>query len=316
MNIRGFAAPLFFAFLTTGSNLGDANAQYQKVPTSLLVGGIVLIAALVLVIVFLYRKKSRLKLRVETQEIELEKSKAYVKALVKESTIEIKERELEIINRLISALEYRDIETANHITRMSNYSRLIAKHLFPPDSAMVGLIYLSAALHDIGKIGISDKILSKPEKLDNEEFNEMKRHTLIGYDILKESVSEVIQLGAVIALSHHERYDGSGYPRGLKGKEIPVAGRIVAVADYFDALISKRVYKDAWSIEKVLNVLRKRQGTYFDPTCVDALFASLEEILEIKDKYPDAGRLLYKDIEIEDEMINHSSLFSEIQKAN
>jgi response regulator RpfG family c-di-GMP phosphodiesterase len=316
MKTMWFTVSFIFAFLAAGNSVGDSSAHYQRISTSLLAIGVVIIAALVAVIVFLYRKKNKLKLKVETQEIELEKKQAYVKTLVNDAIVEIKERELEMINRLISALEYRDIETANHITRMSNYSRLIAKNLFPADSAMVGLIYLSAALHDIGKIGISDNILSKPEKLSNEEFNEMKRHTLIGYDILKESASEVIQLSALIALSHHERFDGKGYPRGLKGKEIPIAGRIVAVADYFDALVSKRVYKDAWSIEKVLEVLKERQGSYFDPICVNAFFDSLEEILEIKDKYPDTHRLSFKDIEIEDEIIDHAFLLSEPQKTN
>lgn len=299
-----FDASLFFSILAAANTTGDTSIPYHQVPAHFLVGGIGLIVALALVIVFLYCKKKKLHQKIEKQEREIKKNQTYLQHLRNETAVEIKERELELLNRLISALGYRDIETANHITRMSNYSRLIAKHMFPDDSPIVGLIFLAAALHDIGKIGISDKILSKPKKLNGEEFHKMKQHPLIGYDILKESSSEVIQLASTIALSHHERYDGYGYPRGLKGEEIPIAGRIVAVADYFDALVSKRVYKDAWSIEKVLDVLKERSGTYFDPVCVAAFFRSLDEILEIKDKYPDLGKSPNKDIENESELAN------------
>ena len=288
--------------------------DYQEVPTYFIAVGVVIIIVLVVVIVFLYRKKSKLHQKLEMQEIGLKKFQENLQDLLDGTTAEIKEREFELLNRLISALEYRDIETANHITRMANYSRLIAKHLFPVDNPMASLIFLAAALHDIGKIGISDKILSKPEKLSEKEFNQMKRHTLIGYDILKDSSSEVIQLAAVIALTHHERHDGSGYPRGLKGEEIPIAGRIVAIADYFDALMSKRVYKDAWSIEKVLETLKERSGKIFDPVCLKAFFKSLDEILKIKDKYPDLGKSIDIDIEIEDELVNDEMILPEKQK--
>jgi response regulator RpfG family c-di-GMP phosphodiesterase len=285
--------------------------DFQEVPIFFLAVGLVIIVLLVLVIVFLYRNKNKLHQKLEMQEIGMKKIQENLQTLLDGTTAEIKEREFELLNRLISALEYRDIETANHITRMANYSRLIAKHLFPVDSPMASLIFLAAALHDIGKIGISDKILSKPEKLSEEEFNQMKRHTLIGYDILKDSSSEVIQLAAVIALTHHERYDGSGYPRGLKGDEIPIAGRIIAVADYFDALMSKRVYKDAWSVEKVLEALKECSGTIFDPVCLEAFFKNLDEILKIKDKYPDMRKSIDRDIEIEDELANNEVILME-----
>lgn len=283
----------------------------QEVPIFFWAVGMVIIVVLVLVSALLYRKKNRLHRRLEMQETGLKKIQENFQDLLDLTTAEIKEREIELLNRLISALEYRDIETANHITRMANYSRLIAQHLFPVDSPMASLIFLAAALHDIGKIGISDKILSKPGKLSVEEFIQMKRHTLVGYDILKDSSSEVIQLAAVIALTHHERYDGSGYPRGLEGEEIPIAGRIVTVADYFDALMSKRVYKKAWSIEKVLETLKERSGKVFDPACLEAFFKSLEEILQIKDKYPDLGKSIDREIEIEDEWTNNEMIFPE-----
>ena len=285
--------------------------DFQEVPIFFLAVGVIIIVLLVMVVVSLYRHKKKLHHKLEMQEIGLQKIQENLQTLLDGTTAEIKEREFELLNRLISALEYRDIETANHITRMANYSRLIAKHLFPVDSPMASLIFLAAALHDIGKIGISDKILSKPEKLSEEEFNQMKRHTLIGYDILKDSSSDVIQLAAVIALTHHERYDGSGYPRGLKGDEIPIAGRIVAVADYFDALMSKRVYKDAWSIEKVLEALKDRSGKIFDPVCLQAFFKNLDEILKIKDKYPDMRKSIDRDIEIEDDLANNGVILTE-----
>jgi response regulator RpfG family c-di-GMP phosphodiesterase len=285
--------------------------DYHEVPIYFLAVGVVIVVVLVLVIVFLYRNKNKLHQKLEIQKIEMKKFQENLQSILDGTTAEIKEREFELLNRLISALEYRDIETANHITRMANYSRLIAKHLFPVDSPMASLIFLAAALHDIGKIGISDKILSKPEKLSEEEFNQMKRHTLIGYDILKDSSSDVIQLAAVIALTHHERHDGSGYPRGLKGEEIPIAGRIVAIADYFDALMSKRVYKDAWSIEKVLEALKERSGKIFDPVCLENFFKNLDEILQIKEKYPDLRKSIDKDIEIEDELENNKVILPE-----
>lgn len=288
--------------------------NYHEVSIYYLAVGAVIIVVLVLMVAFLYRKKNRLHQTLEMQEIGLKKFQEYLQELLDGTTAEIKEREFELLNRLTSALEYRDIETANHITRMANYSRLIAKHLFPVDSPMPSLIFLASALHDIGKIGISDNILSKPGKLSEEEFMQMKRHTLIGYDILKDSSSVVIQLAAVIALTHHERHDGSGYPRRLAGREIPIAGRIVAIADYFDALMSKRVYKEAWSIERVLETLKKRSGKTFDPACLEAFFKSLDEILEIKDKYPDLGRPIDRDIEIEDELVNNEMILPEEAK--
>jgi len=292
-----------FGFLlsTLGNIILENNMDDYQIYKYFFVTGFIFIVGLVLVIVFLYHKKNKLDKKVETQKIELKKIQSHLQNLENEATIETRGREFEMLDRLTSALEYRDIETANHFTRMSNYSRLIAKHLFAEDSPKPSLIFLAAALHDIGKIGISDCILSKPGKLDKDEYSQMKRHTLIGYDILKESSSDVIRLAAMIALTHHERYDGSGYPRGLKGNEIPIEGRIVAVADYFDALVSKRVYKDAWSIERVLEILKEHRGTRFDPICIDAFFKSLDEILEIKDKYPDGHELSSRNLVIDQE---------------
>jgi len=136
-------------------------------------------------------------------------------------------------------------------------------------------------------MGIADQILLKPGRLTPEEFEEMKRHPLIGYDILKDSASSVVQVGAVIALAHHEKFDGSGYPHGLAGEAIPLEGRIVAVADVFDALTSARPYKKAWPVEQALDLLREGRGAHFDPRCVDAFLSALDEVESIRLRFQD-----------------------------
>lgn len=248
---------------------------------------LVLIITLSVIAALLFRSRFILKRQLGEQQLNLESCRSRLDKVESLANIDSAEREFETINRLVAAIEHRDIETANHIVRMAHYSRLIAKNLFEPDSAMVGLIFLAAPMHDVGKIGISDKILGKPHRLDHFEYTEMKRHTLIGHDILKGSSSPVIQLGAVIALTHHEHYDGSGYPRGLKEQEIPVAGRIVAVADHFDALVSHRVYKKAWPLERAVQEIRNASGKRFDPLCVEAFLNCLDEILKVREQYLD-----------------------------
>ena len=142
-------------------------------------------------------------------------------------------------------------------------------------------------MHDIGKIGIKDDILLKPGKLTPEEFMIMKEHTLIGYEILKDSPSKFLKMGAVIALGHHEKFDGSGYPHGRKGDEIPKVARIVAVADVYDALVSERPYKHAWSIQTALDYMTKQRGIHFDPECFDAFKKQIDTILKIQNMLPD-----------------------------
>jgi two-component system, response regulator RpfG len=187
---------------------------------------------------------------------------------VKEATQKILDREHETIFRLAKAGEYRDTETGNHILRMSKYSRLIAEGL-GLDRERCDLIEMASPMHDIGKIGIPDNILLKPGRLSVEEFEIMKTHTTIGFGILKDSPSKFIRLGAEIALGHHEKFDGSGYPNQLKAKEIPLESRIVAVADAYDALTSDRPYKSAWSTEDSLEYLVANKGKLYDPDCVD-----------------------------------------------
>lgn len=194
---------------------------------------------------------------------------------------EVEQREHEMLYRLAKALEYRDLGTGNHLLRMSHYSEVIAEGLGMSDED-VRTLTLAAPLHDIGKIGIPDAILLKRGKLTEAEFDVMRRHPLMGYEILRDSRSRFLQVGAQIALRHHERWDGSGYPDGLKGEEIPLAARIVTVADVFDALTSERPYKAAWSIEESYDYLLAHRGTLFDPACVDVMEDQRERILEIQ----------------------------------
>jgi putative two-component system response regulator len=202
------------------------------------------------------------------------------------ATLTIVERERETIFRLSRAAEYRDPETGSHIMRMANYSRLIATALGTAVEDQQ-LIFEAAPMHDIGKVGIPDMILLKPGRLTPEEFEVMKRHATIGHEILQGSTSPKLNAAAAIALAHHEKWDGSGYPHGLAGNDIPFHGRIVAVADVFDALTSERPYKKAWEMEKAADFLRSQAGSHFDPACVDAFFRSWDEVQEIHDRYRD-----------------------------
>jgi GAF domain-containing protein len=188
------------------------------------------------------------------------------------------------IRRLSSAAEYRDPETANHLTRMSHYSRIIAKHL-NLSPALQELIFDASPMHDVGKLGIPDAILLKPGKFTPEERQVMMQHPQIGAEILSNSDSELLRMSAKIALSHHEKFDGTGYPFGLKGADIPIEGRIVALADVFDALASPRVYKKAWPIPVVLQHVQDNTGSHFDPMVVAAFFAGLDEVMAIHCSY-------------------------------
>ena len=206
---------------------------------------------------------------------------------VAKATAEISSRERETLLCLGRAAEHRDPETHEHIMRMSNYSAVIGRHL-GLSADETELLLLSSPLHDIGKIGTPDHILLKPGRLTPEEFEIMKMHTVIGGKILEHSASPILQSGALIAMSHHEKFDGSGYPYGRKGKEIPLFGRIVAVADVFDALTSERPYKKAWDLDRATGLIRESRGGHFDPDVVDAFFEVFDEIIDIKARYRDA----------------------------
>jgi len=196
-----------------------------------------------------------------------------------------KQTEYEISIRLGRASEFRDLETGGHIKRMSLYSQLLAQ-LYGLDEEESDLVLYAAPLHDIGKVGIPDKILLKPGRFEPHEFEEMKKHAEIGAKILEGAEKfPVIHAGKIIALQHHEKYDGSGYPSGIKGRDIHLYARIITIADVFDALSSKRCYKEAMNLEKVLGIMKKDTGSHFDPELMELFFNNLDKFLEIKEKY-------------------------------
>jgi HD superfamily phosphodiesterase len=197
---------------------------------------------------------------------------------------ELKKAQEEIVMRLSIAAEFRDRTTYNHLIRMSLYSYLIAKEM-GFDEEWCEKLKLAAPMHDIGKLGIKDTILLKPAKLTDEEFEEMKKHTIYGYEILKDSTIDILKMASNIALCHHEKYDGTGYPRGLKGEEIPIEARIVAVADVFDALTSRRPYKEPYEIDRAVEIIEKDSGKHFDPKVVQAFKRALPEMIKILKKY-------------------------------
>ncbi len=203
-----------------------------------------------------------------------------LEAEVRKATEYISERELETLTVLGRVSEYKDEETGAHISRVAHYSRLLAEAA-GLDTAACDVIFHAAPLHDIGKIGITDRILTKPGALTSAEGSEMRRHPEIGYNMLKDARSAYLQAGALISLTHHEKLDGSGYPKGLRGEEIHIFGRIVALADVFDALYSRRPYKEAWPLEKVMEYLDSQKGKHFDPALVDLLAGHIEEITSI-----------------------------------
>ncbi|QEL64830.1 putative two-component system response regulator [Oryzomicrobium terrae] len=208
---------------------------------------------------------------------------------VAKATAALVAREKETILCLSQAAEYRDPETGAHILRMAHYSRLIARNLGLSEAEQ-DLILEAAPMHDVGKVGTPDFILLKPGRLTEEEFAVMRQHAQKGCDILARSTSPILQKAAEIALTHHEKFDGSGYPNGLAGEAIPLHGRIVAVADVFDALTSSRPYKPAWSLDRARDYLRESAGGHFDPRCVEAFLADWEAVLDIHGRFQDEHR--------------------------
>ncbi len=233
-----------------------------------------------------FRARSKNLLKLRRQQHIIKDRAAWLEKKVTEATREIHTREKETLLRLAKAGEYRDEETGNHVLRMAKYSRLIAEQLSLPEHECE-LIDVAAPMHDIGKIGVSDTILLKPGKLSADEFDSMKDHATIGYEILKDSPSKYLQKGAEIAYGHHEKFDGSGYPQRLAGELIPLSARIVAVADVFDALTSERPYKKAWPIQDALEYLKREQGAHFDPRLVAAFSSKISDVLEICQKFSD-----------------------------
>ncbi|HQC81124.1 MAG TPA: response regulator [Accumulibacter sp.] len=209
---------------------------------------------------------------------------AWLAEEVAKATAKVHAREQELLFRMSRAAEFRDPETGAHIQRMAHFSRLIAEQLGLAGGTQQ-LILKAAPMHDIGKIGIPDSILLKPGRLTPEEFAVMKGHAQLGFELLNGSESAVLQAAALIAYSHHEKFDGSGYPRALAGDAIPLFGRIVAVADVFDALVSERPYKRAWTLDKAFDFLQQGTGSHFDPDCVAAFLRREQEIGVIRESF-------------------------------
>ena len=205
---------------------------------------------------------------------------------VRRAIANVTAREMELVTRLARAAEFRDPETGGHIMRMARYSALIARDL-GTDTQWQELLLHAAPMHDVGKLATPDHILLKPGRLDPEEMAIMRQHAAIGGQILAGSDSPLIRLAEEIAYGHHEKYDGSGYPRGLAGEQIPLSARIVAVADVFDALSSERPYKPAWPLEQARQFLQQNRGSHFCPLCIDAFLGAWDEVLAIRDSLPD-----------------------------
>ena len=197
---------------------------------------------------------------------------------------QLKQAHVDLVHRLGRAAEYKDTDTGEHIARMSQYSKLLALE-FGMGEQQAELLRQAAPMHDVGKIGIPDAILLKPGRLTPDEFNHMKQHAAIGAQILANSSSPLLQLAHKLAIEHHEKWDGSGYPNGLKGEQISVEGRIVAIADVFDALTSKRPYKEAWGVEEALEHMQAQAGKHFDPHLINLFVNKLDAIIAIKNAY-------------------------------
>ncbi len=239
-------------------------------------------------------------LRRRRLEIENQSHREHLEQMVRERTAELRlavtrleaaEQSLrlsqeETVQRLAIAAEFRDNATAQHIRRMSHYSALLARR-YGLSEEHTELIRIASPMHDIGKIGTPDHILLKPGIFTPEEFDAITKHTEMGYRILEGSDSALLRLAATIALTHHEKFDGSGYPKGLAGEAIPLEGRIVSIADAFDALTTKRVYKPAFSADQATDIMRRQRGTHFDAALLDAFFSAMDEVVAIKRQHED-----------------------------
>jgi PAS domain S-box-containing protein len=199
---------------------------------------------------------------------------------------ELRASRQESVERLARVVELRDTETGEHINRMARISGFLGRSM-GLDEAGVDALFAAAPMHDVGKIGIADEILLKPGALTAQERTEMERHTTVGHELLADSHSFVLQMAATIALTHHERWDGTGYPRGLAQKAIPLEGRIAAVADVFDALLSDRPYRPSMSLDEALGIIEKGRGTHFDPEIADRLLAHVHEVVSLRGDAPD-----------------------------
>jgi len=199
---------------------------------------------------------------------------------------DIENTQKEVVYAMGEIAETRSKETGNHVKRVAKYSTLLAS-LYGLDEKEVEILKIASPMHDIGKVAIADNILNKPGKLTDEEFVIMKTHAQLGYEMLKASDKQILKAAAIVANTHHEKYDGSGYPNKIKGENIHIYGRITAIADVFDALGSKRVYKDAWELDRILELFKEQRGIHFDPKLIDLFFNNLDDFLKIRDNYED-----------------------------
>ncbi len=198
----------------------------------------------------------------------------------------IEDTQREVIYAMGEIGETRSKETGNHVKRVAFYSELLAK-LYGLTQEESDLLKMASPMHDIGKVGIADAILNAPRKLTADEFEIMKTHASLGYDMLKSSNKPILQAAAIVANQHHEKYNGTGYPNGLSGEDIHIYGRITAVADVFDALGSHRVYKKAWELEKILELFREQSSKHFDPHLIELFLDNLDDFLVIRDRFKD-----------------------------
>jgi putative two-component system response regulator len=231
--------------------------------------------------------------------LELRKAQVYLQKEVDKATQELQDREHESLIILGTTAEWKDPETGSHIARVARYSQLLAQECGLSDDEQE-VIYFASPFHDMGKVGIKDDILLKQGKLDDDQFEEMKKHSQIGYEILKDSNSKYLKMGATIALTHHEKYDGTGYPNKITGEDIPIYGRIVAIADVFDALTSIRPYKRAWGFDEAMAFLKEQSGRHFDPKLIDIFVANEAKVKEIYTTKPDDAKK-FKDIFIKNQ---------------
>ena len=229
---------------------------------------------------------------------------SYLKQQVTNRTAELRASQQEVVNCLARAADYRDGTTGRHVIRVGLYAEVVARKMGCPEH-VADLLRESAKLHDVGKIGIPDSILLKPGKLDETELQLMRQHCMMGRNIIDQLpegrsseiagiqagnvASPILRLAASVAYSHHEKWDGTGYPLGLKGSEIPIEGRITAIADVFDALSTKRPYKGAFEMTRCFQILEEGRSTHFDPEVLDAFFAAIDEIMQVYEKYSDAA---------------------------
>ncbi|MBF0472152.1 MAG: two-component system response regulator [Nitrospirae bacterium] len=207
--------------------------------------------------------------------------------MVEQRTAELEKTRRQIIRRLGRASEFKDNETGNHVIRMSHYARLIAAAMGKSDE-FVDILFNAAPMHDVGKIGIPDNVLLKPGKLDEEQWKIMRTHPKMGAEIIGTHSDELLKTAQIVSLTHHEKWDGSGYPNQLKGEEIPLMGRIIAIADVFDALTSDRPYKRAWTIEDAVRIIEEGAGTHFDPGLIAPFKSVLPDMIKIRDKYAES----------------------------